>query len=361
MTNVFFVTISLDNMAGGLEKNLIKLSNLLSKKKYKINILTFDLNNSKSFYEIRKEINWYKVGISKPHLRYTFFNKIKLIYLIRNIFKQSNRQNTKVICFHHGILPRIFLSTIGLPNIQILCSERNSLSIYKYVKKNKFNLGFFLLYFVKKIIIQFSEYKYNYPKIYQKKIVTINNIVDKSNIVNNFKKKIILNIGRLSTQKKQIDLIKIFEKIAPNCPDWQLKIIGDGDLEIFLTNYINQSKYKSQIKIIKPHADLSKTYAEASIFCLTSQWEGFPNALAESLSAKIPSICFESCEGANILIKDGYNGFKVINNEEFSEKLLLLTLDKNLLNKLSINASRISEKYQKEKIIRKWERLICEK
>jgi|MDTG01.3.fsa_nt_gb glycosyltransferase involved in cell wall biosynthesis len=361
MKNVFFVTISLDHMAGGLEKNLINISNLLSKKKYKINILTFDLNNSHSFYKIRKEINWYKVGISKPHLRYNFFNKIKLIYLIRKIFKKSNKQNTKVICFHHGILPRIFLSAIGLPNIQILCSERNSLSIYKYVKKNKFNLGFFLLFFVKKIIIQFSEYKNNYPKIYQNKILTINNIIDKSNIENDSKKKIILNIGRLSTQKKQIDLIKIFEKIAPKCPDWHLKIIGDGDLKILLTNYINQSKYKSQIKIVQPRADLSTIYAEASIFCLTSQWEGFPNSLAEALSAKIPSICFERCEGANILIEDGYNGFKVIDNEEFSEKLLLLIRDKNLLNQLSINASRISDKYQREKIIKKWEILINEK
>ena len=72
MKNVFFITISLDSMAGGLEKNLINISNNLSEKNYKINILTFDLINSKSFYKIRKEIKWFKVGISKPHLKYTF-------------------------------------------------------------------------------------------------------------------------------------------------------------------------------------------------------------------------------------------------------------------------------------------------
>ena len=357
MKNVFFVTISLNNVAGGLEKNLVNISNYLSNKNYRINILTFDLKRSISFYKIDKRVNWYKSGLSQPHHKYSLINKIKLIFNLRKIFKE-HKEITKVICFHHGILPRIILSTIGLKNVEVICSERNSLSIYKFVNQKKFNFGFILLYFVKKIIIQFEEYKKNYPKILNKKIITIHNIIDEVKYKEKNNNKVILNIGRLSTQKNQITLIKIFEKIADKCQDWCLKIIGDGENEKLIKKTIANSKFKSRIILQKPYLNMAEVYNDASIFCLTSQWEGFPNALAEALSCGIPSICFDKCDGANILIKNKFNGFKVSNNEEFAEKLLFLIKNKEILEEYSKNSKKIKDIYNKEKIINNWVKLI---
>ena len=357
MKNFFFVTISLNNVAGGLEKNLVNICNYLSNHGYKINIITFDLNKSTPFYRIDKKIDWYKLGLSEPHQKYSLINKIKLLINLRKVFKK-NQNKTKVICFHHGILPRIILSTIGLKHVEIICSERNSLSIYKYVNKKKFNFGFLLLYLVKKITVQFEEYKKNYPKILKKKIITIHNIIDDISFKQKGKNKVILNIGRLSTQKNQTALIKIFEEIADQCEGWSLKIIGDGENEKIIKKTISNSKFKSRILLLKPTLQMEDVYNGASIFCLTSQWEGFPNALAEALSCGIPAICFKNCDGANVLIKNKFNGFQVNNNKEFAEKLLFLIKNKSALEEYSKNSKKIKDIYNKEKIMNNWIKLL---
>ena len=71
-----------------MEKNLVNICNYLSNHGYKINIITFDLHNSIPFYKIDKKIDWYKLGLSQPHQKYSLINKIKLLINLRKVFKK---------------------------------------------------------------------------------------------------------------------------------------------------------------------------------------------------------------------------------------------------------------------------------
>ena len=57
---IILSTISMNRMAGGIERNITLISNYLSDKNYSINLITFDKSDATSFYDINKNINWYK-------------------------------------------------------------------------------------------------------------------------------------------------------------------------------------------------------------------------------------------------------------------------------------------------------------
>lgn len=54
------------------------------------------------------------------------------------------------------------------------------------------------------------------------------------NIINHKKGKKILWCGRLDFSAKRVDrIIDIWEELAPKNPDWELIVIGDGNIEYF--------------------------------------------------------------------------------------------------------------------------------
>jgi glycosyltransferase involved in cell wall biosynthesis len=83
-------------------------------------------------------------------------------------------------------------------------------------------------------------------------------------------------------------------------------------------------------------SEISEEYQSASIFAMTSLYEGLPNALMEALAFGLPSIAFNCNYGPSDLIKDGINGFLIDEHEidEFVEKLNLLTGDADLRKRL---------------------------
>jgi GalNAc-alpha-(1->4)-GalNAc-alpha-(1->3)-diNAcBac-PP-undecaprenol alpha-1,4-N-acetyl-D-galactosaminyltransferase len=355
---IILVTISLDRVAGGLERNFVWLANSLSKNGNNVTLITFDYKKALSFYQINRDVEWIKLNISKPHEKISIINKILTLIRLRNVVKK--RKNCVIICFHHGILARIFFSTFGL-GIKIICSERNSLSLYKWVKKPKFNLNFLLLFWVDKIIVQFERYKLNYPKLLMSKIIVISNPVH--NILNdnqsneigliNDDRFIILNVARLSRQKNQDLLILEFKKIEKKYSKWDLYIIGSGEMELSLKELISKLCLQERVKIIKPVSNIQSWYKRANIFCLPSRWEGFPNALAEALANKLPAIGLTECDGVNDLIENNVNGFLCSENQ-ISIYLEKLIADEKLRSIMAKNAEQILKNYDSFQIEKKW-------
>ena len=111
------------------------------------------------------------------------------------------------------------------------------------------------------------------------------------------KKKIVLYVGRISFAQKRNDLLlHVWKNIELQHADWQLKVVGEGEdlprlkimaKEMSLTN-ISFEGFKSP----EPY------YKEASVFCLTSAYEGFGLVLVEAMSYGVVPVAFNSY-GAN--------------------------------------------------------------
>jgi GalNAc-alpha-(1->4)-GalNAc-alpha-(1->3)-diNAcBac-PP-undecaprenol alpha-1,4-N-acetyl-D-galactosaminyltransferase len=312
-------TISLNNMAGGLERNIIRLANNLAESGGNVHIMTFDFKNAESFYDIDERVIWHKVATSPPHQPIGFFDRLKLIFRMHNILK--NEKAGVIVCFHHGILLRFMLASV-FTRLKIIASERNSLRIYDHIQLSKWNINFFLMFLVDNITIQFKSYTADYPHLMQNKIVYIPNAVfpvdefANPNVPNENGRYTLLSVGRLCGQKNYSTLIKAFSNLSSMHPEWDLVIVGNGEALEELSDLIIEEKLTNRVILPGATDDVSKWYNSSHLFCLPSRWEGFPNSLAEALSHGLPSVVYAGCAGAGDMVSNGENGLLAVGNGE---------------------------------------------
>jgi GalNAc-alpha-(1->4)-GalNAc-alpha-(1->3)-diNAcBac-PP-undecaprenol alpha-1,4-N-acetyl-D-galactosaminyltransferase len=348
----------LENSAGGAERSVIWLSNQLVKHGHFVHLISWDKNNSKTFYTLDKNVIWHKLGLDL-----NFSNKVRKILRLTSLLKSI--KSDVFIGFVMGGDKVVYASSL-FSNTKLIAAERNSPVMYS-IKLNKFLAFFYLNLFslANKIVVQFSAYESGYPFYLKKKMVVVANPIVTPKVFSNVISKnnnqyTLLCISRLDNQKNLETLILAFSLLKNIFDNWNLKIIGNGFLKEELQYLINHLALNKRIKILDSKTNISKEYASAHLFCLPSIWEGFPNALAEALAAGLPSVGFSSCDGVNRLIKHRHNGLLVKKNnaEDLARALKVLMKNSSLRLKMSENAKLISSKYQEAIIYKKWETLI---
>ncbi|MBS7124188.1 MAG: glycosyltransferase, partial [Coprobacillus sp.] len=169
----------------------------------------------------------------------------------------------------------------------------------------------------------------------------------------------VIAVGRLDEQKGFDMLINAWSRIEEKVPDWKLDIFGEGPLRKQLQDQIKNLNLKN-IYLKGYSVDIEKEYINSSVFVLSSRYEGFVLALMEAQAKALPCVSFDCKEGPAELIDNGINGYLIEegNEREFSEKLLELLLDEKLRKKFSENSRKDLDRFNIEKIIEKWNRLI---
>ena len=332
--------------SGGAEKIITNLINYLSENEIKIEIITFDDPESESFYFINKNIVWHKLGYKNK------INRFKMTYKIL-----KSKKFNYFVCFNLLDTKSIFFASI-FSNTKLILCERNGPSMY-FIKYNFYERLkiYIILFFSKKILVQFETYKDKYPWFLRKKISSIPNPITVNETVkyvinkNNYK---ILYLGRFDNFQKQIDLvIKSYFHLNKYFPSWELILVGDGKDKMKLTNLVNKLKLSHKVKFYNETQDVEKFYLMSDLFIYPSRWEGFPNSLAEALSFGIPSIGLKNAEGVSNLINNE-NGWLAVNNKDIYNKLKFAMENPKIRLEKSNNAKKIIEEFNSKKIYRKW-------
>jgi len=178
----------------------------------------------------------------------------------------------------------------------------------------------------------------------------------------NSTRKIVLNVGRLSDQKDQKTLIRAFSRIADQYPEWDVRIVGEGENKEFLEDLIVQKNLTTRVHLVGTTNKIAHEYKSAHIFAMPSKYESFGLATAEAMSFGIPAIGFESCPGTNEIINHNENGLLVRRNKEHIENLAqgleALMSNQNLRRKMGENAKKDIVQFQPSLIVDRWESLI---
>lgn len=119
---------------------------------------------------------------------------------------------------------------------------------------------------------------------------------------------VLLYLGRFGSQKRPELLLKAFAILAPEFPQWLLRFAGWGEEEQNLRDLSATLKLDDRVEIRAAEADVAKEYEKASVYCLPTRHEGFPNTVLEAMGAGLPVAAVADCPAMTSIIKPGITG-----------------------------------------------------
>ncbi|WP_041139762.1 glycosyltransferase [Beduini massiliensis] len=336
------------NRLGGIERVISNWANELATD-YKITILTKDSVEIKLYFNDKITIKTLSVmredsknnsliniiksrHALKKFLKHNDFDFIYTATIIETfeIYLTSKKYLKRVIASEHGSFFAynkcyIMLRKLIYPHIyKVICPNKMDTEIYKQL---------------------------NFNVTYIPHLITFSPIskIEK-------KEKIILNVGRLTNDKQQLLLLKMWNdlNLKNNLNDWKLYIIGSGELKSEIEDYVRIHKLENTVSIIEATKNIKDYYLKASIFAFSSKMEGFGMVLIEAMAYGNCCISFDCPSSPKDIIKNNYNGFLIpcFNESEYEKKLLSLIKNDQLRNRLNENALNSMNKWDNGKIKR---------
>lgn len=168
------------------------------------------------------------------------------------------------------------------------------------------------------------------------------------------KNKEFIFVGRMEPEKAVPKLLKIWEKLQDELPDWQLTLVGDGSQSNAIRNLISTQKLK-RINFVG-HQMAIPYIDRARIICLTSVIEGLPTVFTEAMSLGVVPVGFASFNAIYDMIENGKNGFIIPNDnyEEYAATLLQLGKDDILRQQIATAGKAQKDWYNIETIGPLW-------
>ena len=367
---------------GGIERCVSTLANILIKQYDEVEIACIYKLLDEPAFHISKKVNIKYLTDVRPNeaefrryvrkhryikafreglysLRVLSLKKKAMINYIKNC-------DSDVIIATRDILDE-WLGTYGRDDVIKIGWEHNHYhDNMKYADKVKFscsNLDYLVL--VSKSLEAFYKGMMRGTKCECLYIPNIIEDMPSKNDLSLLESKRLVSVGRLSPEKGYLDLLKIFNIISHDYPDWHLDIIGDGPSREILEKYIknNDLEEKVTLHVFQYKKYIYQVMKDSSIYLMTSYTESFGIVLLEAMSCGLPCISFSSAEGANEIIHSGSNGY-LIKNRNFSayiKKCEDLMDDFDARKKIGLEGYRTVAKYRPSTVSKEWFRLIEKK
>ncbi len=118
---------------------------------------------------------------------------------------------------------------------------------------------------------------------------------------------VILSAGRLDPQKDYPLLISAFARVRQFIPS-RLLILGEGSEQVALMSLARQLGIEGEVGFPGFVSNPYPYMARASVFVLSSKWEGLPTVLAEALFCGVPIISTDCPSGPREILREGLYG-----------------------------------------------------
>lgn len=178
------------------------------------------------------------------------------------------------------------------------------------------------------------------------------------------RKNIILAVGRFNVWYiKGFDiLIQAWGKICRKYTDWELHIIGSGEIQdqVRLLDFAKDFGCENRIHLLPFTDDIAPVYLDSSIFVLSSRYEGFGLVLTEAMSQGCACIAADYKGRQSEIITHEVDGLLCPTDDPnaIADQIECLINDEQLRFRLQSSAIERSKDFSVEGYAIKWERLI---
>ncbi|WP_158222786.1 glycosyltransferase family 4 protein [Rhodopirellula sp. MGV] len=214
-------------------------------------------------------------------------------------------------------------------------------------------------------VVALTEASAGYLEAFAPRVVVIPSAVRAPDLVSDRKtaqaNRCIVGAGRLENEKGFDRLIRAFAVATKTHPDWTLKIYGDGRLRDELREFAATLGIIDRVEMPGWVQPLTPELAQASIFCLSSRYEGFPSVLLEAMSVGVPSISVDCESGPRAIINHEQNGLLVPDQSEaLAAGLQRMIADDETRERFGHEGRNVTQRYGWDAMIDSYENLVAE-
>jgi len=340
---------------GGAEKVINNLATYFCNRKVEVVLVNdFEPDSSVFHYDVDARVK--RLYLQKQKEGNAIIRNISRLQKLRKIIKEERPD--LVLSFLGPPNIRMLLSTIGV-SVKKVVSVRNDPNREYGTKKSQKILANLIFRLADGVVFQTRGAQRYFAKSIQEKSEIIYNPVADVFFNTDYigDEKNIISIGRLEPQKNNALLIKAFSQISDEYPENKLVFYGSGSQLGDLHKLSKDLNISSKIIFAGDTKNVPEALKHCSLFVLSSDYEGLPNALMEAMAVGVPCISTDCPSGGpKELIENGKDGIliDVGSLHELTEALTLLMNDKEKCLKLGEKARIKALKFRPEEIYSQW-------
>lgn len=336
----------------GTERAVVNLANILSSLNYEVYIFSTDSILGCAQYELNSEVKIFHFGL-QISLAQGFSKILEYKKLKTKIIENVKNENIDCVIGTYSFFNALL---IRIPNVKTIGCEH-----FNYFSASKLHRLVRRIFYRKlNAVVVLTEHDKSHYSFLKNCFVIPNSLSFKSSIKENWSEKIVLSIGRYTRQKGFDFLIEAAAKLKKEFPDWKFKIVGSGEDEKLLKNLIAEYHLEDYVKLLLPTNNVVDLYKSASIYCMSSRFEGLPMVLLEAKCCGLPIVSFNCPEGPSEVIENNKDGFlcKTENPDDLAEKLKILMSDEKIREQFGKKSYVNSKRFSPENIAKKWKQLL---
>ncbi|APY11004.1 glycosyltransferase family 1 protein [Seonamhaeicola sp. S2-3] len=339
------------NSVGGVDVSLRLILENIDSSKFD-SIVIHGINDTKSlFFDDKGNIvKDYKLPIKR---NISLINDFKAIFKALKIIKIEQPDIIHAHSAKGGIISKVITSFLKIPVLHT--PQAYSFLSTNNIFKRKIFLGIEKLFVgPNNKILASSASEQNrainevgYPKqralLFNNSINPINKVKELS-IEKSWPENYICSVGRPSYQKNIELMLDVLFEIKKTINNIHLVLMGVGYHSPNLKsvkNKINDSGLKENVTLLKwtSRDDIFNIIKNSKLYLTTARYEGLPYSVIESLALG-KAIVATDADGNRDLVKDGFNGYLIFNEDvkEIANSVVKIVKSKSLNQKFSENS-----------------------
>jgi glycosyltransferase involved in cell wall biosynthesis len=347
--------------AGGSEHVVTFNANRLVANGYDVIIASCEAEGSTPYYpcDPRVAVRYLGVPVSKQGKLQGVSSIIGRVAGLRRVLREKRPDLVISFLTRTNVIAVLAARGLGIP---VIVSERNNPQrqtvnrVWDSLRKFTYARAYGLVTMTRGALAFF-------PENMRKRGWVIPNMADWQHVKPLYQNKdrVLTAVGRLTDQKGFDLLIDAFAAVAPQHPEWRLRIWGEGTLRPQLEKQVAALGLKDRIELPGVSPSPGSWIETADAFVLSSRYEGWGLVLGEAMAAGLPCVSFDCPFGPADMITNRVDGILAPDGDAaaLARSLSEIMGDNDLRKRLGANAAGAALRFAPEQIGEQWENLIA--